>query len=165
MTILQKFEKDKFLHKEGVMTMEKFRRTVCHWNLLLPSVKGNKSHQFTTDSLGVNIYFNSSGMPFYVADDTHYTDFENHMTEKWYHEYYYNKTEVSAATAINNFRNGIGSIYIGIVKIFNQQEVVVNGCEFWLWDPYRHWLYEGRSGFSIPELIRNKWYTITDAIS
>lgn len=145
--------------------MESFRRNVFNWSGLLPFVKGRKSHQFTTDTLGANIYFNASGVPLLVTDDTPYTDFESHMLDKWYHEYYYTKTETSPAAAIDNFRNGTGSIYIDIIEIYDQQEVVVNGCECWLWDPYRNWLDKNKPMYSIPELLRNKWYTLTDAIS
>lgn len=135
---------------------------VSQWKDIVPKVKGKKSHQFTTDTLGANIYFNSSGMPLYVSDDTPFTDFESHMTERWYHEYYYTKTEVSPGTAIDNFRNGTGSLYL---EIINQQGYKVNTCDCWIWDPGCNWLHRDKKGFSIPELLRSKWYTLTDAIS
>lgn len=141
--------------------METFRRNVFNWSGLLPFVKGKKSHQFTTDTLGANIYFNSAGMPVYAADDSPFTTFESHMTETWYHRYYYNKTETSPMTAIENFRNGTASIYIE--EINNGR--AVNYKEYWLWDTVRP--AEKRS-FSISELflpVRYKWYTVTDAVS
>lgn len=141
--------------------MESFRRNVFNWSGLLPFVKGRKSHQFTTDTLGANIYFNSAGMPVYAADDSPFTTFESHITETWYHRYYYNKTETSPMIAIENFRDGAASIYIE--EINNGR--TVNFKEYWLWDTVRP---ADKRGFSISELIlpvRYKWYTVTDAIS
>lgn len=145
--------------------MEKYRRLVCQWNELLLNVKGNKSHQFTTNTLGANIYFNSAGMPLYVADDSPFTTFESHMTEAWFHEYYYTKTETSFITAINNFRAGTGSI---IIDAFTDGRKT-KSHECWLWDPSRDWLSgRDRPTFSISELLSTekfKWYTIADAVS
>lgn len=134
--------------------MDKYRNIVCQWSALLPFVKGKKSHQFTTDAPGANIYFNSSGEPLYVADDTPFTDFENHMAEAWYHEYYYTKTEVSPMAAINSFRNGTGSICL-------EHKSKSRFC--WLWDPTKDFLGEEQPRFSITALLATRWYTVTDA--
>ncbi|NLN48629.1 MAG: hypothetical protein GX154_05985 [Clostridiales bacterium] len=128
--------------------METLRRSVIQWNTLLPYVKGHKSHQFTTNSLGANIYFDSSGKPRYVADDTPFTDMENFMMDTWYHEYHYNKTETSPLVAIDNYRNGLGSICI---------ETFTNGFKTgcrWvcLWSPY----VGDTDKFTLAQLISDK---------
>lgn len=103
-----------------------------------------------------NIYFNSSGMPLYVADDSPFTDMESFMMNAWYHEYYYNKTEASPMAAIDNFRTGTGSIC-------SEYQGKSSFC--WLWDPKADHLGEERPKFSIAKLLAGTWYTISDAVT
>lgn len=136
--------------------METYSMRVTQWDTLIPYVKGKKSHQFSSESVTGKIYFNSSGVPLYVSDDSPFIDMESYMKDVWTHLYYYNKTEVPPMTAIDNFWNGTGSIY---------SEYKAKSSFCWLWCPRKDFLGEERPKFSISKLLTATWYTIADAIS
>lgn len=134
--------------------METYRCVVDNLGSLARRVKGSRSHQFTTET-GMRIYFNTQGLPINVVDDLPVTNLENHILEKWVHEYFYNLVATDPITAINTIKNASDSIILEVIGAINPGEKY----------RFTHWWWQLGSNikFTVEELLHGTWYTVVDA--
>jgi hypothetical protein len=134
--------------------METYRCVVDNLGSLARRVKGSRSHQFTTET-GMRIYFNTQGLPINVVDDLPVTNLENHILEKWVHEYFYNLVSTDPVTALSAIKNGADSIILEVIGAINPGERY--RFRYWNWEP------RSEEKFTIEELLHGSWYTAVDA--
>ncbi len=136
--------------------MEKYSYIDPIINQVIKYAKGNKSHQLTNKT-DTRIYFNSQGLPVNVDDDSLYDDYENHILDRWTHEYFYNLVETDPVTAINTYVNCQGSIVF---------EVTGKNHKRYYWDFMPNYTMDERkekTKFTVEELLYGKWYLVVDA--
>jgi hypothetical protein len=132
------------------------------WHSLPGYVKGNRSHQFVS-SAGLRFYFDSSGQPRNVSDDSLVTNLEAFITSSFQWEHYFNITTTSIATAISSYKSGADGIMFEIVvdKQTNRKE------KHYFWNtkdnkPVELRRRDTKNLFTIDELLSGTWYLCTD---
>ncbi len=143
--------------------MEVSKCYMSSWHSLPGYVKGNKSHQFVS-SAGLRFYFDSTGQPRNVNDDSLVTNLEAFMMGSWQHEHYFNIAETNMSTAISSYKVGADGIMFELIvnAATNQKE------RSYYWNPKDDIPVELRRSsskklFTIDELLSGTWYICTDA--
>ncbi len=134
--------------------METYRCLVDNLGSLAKRVKGNRAHQFTTET-GMRIYFDTQGLPINAADDSPVTNLESHILERWTHEYFYNLGVTDPTTAINAIKNASGSVILEVLEDAKKGEKYRH--TYWNWQP------RSEDKFMIQELLHGTWYKAVDA--
>lgn len=143
--------------------MEVTRTFLSGWHNQPEYVKGNKSYQYVS-SAGLRLYFDSTGQPRHVSDDTPVTDLEVFITTTWQVEHYFNMTPTSMAAAISSYKSGPAGIGIVFEIVVDQQTNRKEKHFYWKSNkPDELRRSNSKELFTIDELLSGTWFICTDA--
>lgn len=140
--------------------MEVTETHILRWHNLSDYVKGNKAYQYISP-MGLRIYFDLSGKPRNVSDDSLVTDLEAFMSGGWKCRHTFNIQQVSMTNAINAYKNGCDGIIFETIDPETGQEKK----HYYLNPKNNKPVNLSRSIFNIftaKELLAGTWYIMTD---
>lgn len=140
--------------------MEVTETHILGWHNLPDYVRGNKAYQYIS-SMGLHIYFNSSGKPCNVSDDSLVTDLEAFMSGGWKCRHTFNIQQVRMTNAINAYKNGCDGIIFETIEPETGQEK-----KHYYWNPKTDMPVNLSKSifnmFTVNQLLSGTWYIASD---